>query len=206
MTWIYVLCGILIFFIWLFTRRIHIEVGFVDKPFAVFRFLFLKLSLPLEKSVEEQKEAAKKDGHIKKGTAKDKKEKKAKEPLPKKTISEYIEIFTDALKDIVLKLKKYLYLEKYILKANIATDDAAKTAIIYGTVSGAAGTLWKLISSIKRRTKKPGRIYSEVTPDFISETMDFYADIAISIRIWQILALGTTALQVYKKLKKNNVR
>ena len=37
---------------------------------------------------------------------------------------------TDALKELVHKLKKYLFLEKYIIKADIGTDDAAKTAIL----------------------------------------------------------------------------
>lgn len=203
MTWLYIVGGILAFFVWIFTRRLHIGVGFIEKPFVFVRILIFKLSLPLEKAPEAHDQPKEKQPQKE---VKEKKKKKPKEPLPKKTASEYIEIFTDALKDIVHKLKKYLYLEKYILKVNIATDDAAKTAILYGATSGAAGSLWVLINSIKRRTKKRGAIYSEVKPDFISETMDFYADIEISIRLWQILALGTTALGVYNKLKKKTVR
>ena len=44
----------------------------------------------------------------------------------------------------------------------------------------------------------------EAPADFIAEQTDFYADIELSIRLWQILSLGMTALGVYKKLKSDS--
>ena len=202
MTALCIIGGVLLFFVWLFTRKLHIGAGFADDPFLYVRILFLKLGLPPEKSAHTEENP--KEQTTEKGRKKKAKKEKEKAALPKKAVGEYITIFTDALKELVRKLKKYLFLEKYIIKADIGTDDAAKTAILYGAASNAAAQLWMLVCSLKRRTRNPKLIYTEIKPDFIAEQTDFYADIELSIRLWQILSLGMTALGVYKKLKSDS--
>ena len=202
MTALCIIGGVLLFFVWLFTRKLHIGAGFADNPFLYVRILFLKLRLPPEKAAHTEENP--KEQTTEKGRKKKVKKEKEKAALPKKTVGEYITIFTDALKELVHKLKKYLFLEKYIIKADIGTDDAAKTAILYGAASNAAAQLWMLVCSLKRRTRNPKLIYTEIKPDFIAEQTDFYADIELSIRLWQILSLGMTALGVYKKLKSDS--
>ncbi len=202
MTALCIIGGVLLFFVWLFTRKLHIGAGFADDPFLYVRILFLKLRLPPEKSAHTEENP--KEQTTEKGRKKKAKKEKEKAALPKKAVGEYITIFTDALKELVHKLKKYLFLEKYIIKADIGTDDAAKTAILYGAASNAAAQLWMLVCSLKRRTRNPKLIYTEIKPDFIAEQTDFYADIELSIRLWQILSLGMTALGVYKKLKSDS--
>lgn len=202
MTALCIIGGVLLFFVWLFTRKLHIGAGFADDPFLYVRILFLKLRLPPEKAAHTEENP--KEQTTEKGRKKKAKKEKEKAALPKKAVGEYITIFTDALKELVHKLKKYLFLEKYIIKADIGTDDAAKTAILYGAASNAAAQLWMLVCSLKRRTRNPKLIYTEIKPDFIAEQTDFYADIEFSIRLWQILSLGMTALGVYKKLKSDS--
>ena len=202
MTALCIIGGVLLFFVWLFTRTLHIGAGFADDPFLYVRILFLKLRLPPEKAAHTEENP--KEQTTEKGRKKKAKKEKEKAALPKKAVGEYITIFTDALKELVHKLKKYLFLEKYIIKADIGTDDAAKTAILYGAASNAAAQLWMLVCSLKRRTRNPKLIYTEIKPDFIAEQTDFYADIELSIRLWQILSLGMTALGVYKKLKSDS--
>lgn len=202
MTALCIIGGVLLFFVWLFTRKLHIGAGFADDPFLYVRILFLKLRLPPEKAAHTEENP--KEQTTEKGRKKKAKKEKEKAALPKKAVGEYITIFTDALKELVHKLKKYLFLEKYIIKADIGTDDAAKTAILYGAASNAAAQLWILVCSLKRRTRNPKLIYTEIKPDFIAEQTDFYADIELSIRLWQILSLGMTALGVYKKLKSDS--
>lgn len=202
MTALCIIGGVLLFFVWLFTRKLHIGAGFADNPFLYVRILFLKLRLPPEKAAHTEENP--KEQTTEKGRKKKAKKEKEKAALPKKAVGEYITIFTDALKELVHKLKKYLFLEKYIIKADIGTDDAAKTAILYGAASNAAAQLWMLVCSLKRRTRNPKLIYTEIKPDFIAEQTNFYADIELSIRLWQILSLGMTALGVYKKLKSDS--
>ena len=202
MTALCIIGGVLLFFVWLFTRKLHIGAGFADNPFLYVRILFLKLKLLPEKAAHTEENP--KEQTTEKGRKKKAKKEMEKAALPKKAVGEYITIFTDALKELVHKLKKYLFLEKYIIKADIGTDDAAKTAILYGAASNAAAQLWMLVCSLKRRTRNPKLIYTEIKPDFIAEQTDFYADIELSIRLWQILSLGMTALGVYKKLKSDS--
>ena len=50
MTALCIIGGVLLFFVWLFTRKLHIGAGFADDPFLYVRILFLKLRLPPEKA------------------------------------------------------------------------------------------------------------------------------------------------------------
>ena len=117
MTALCIIGGVLLFFVWLFTRKLHIGAGFADDPFLYVRILFLKLRLPPEKAAHTEENP--KEQTTEKGRKKKAKKEKEKAALPKKAVGEYITIFTDALKELVHKLKKYLFLEKYIISKGI---------------------------------------------------------------------------------------
>ena len=69
MTALCIIGGVLLFFVWLFTRKLHIGAGFADNPFLYVRILFLKLKLPPEKAAhteENPKEQTTEKGRKKK--------------------------------------------------------------------------------------------------------------------------------------------
>lgn len=112
-----------------------------------------------------------------------------------------VPMIRETVAEIAKKLKKHLKIEKYILKINVATDDPAKTGILYGAVSASAASLAVYIDSLKHVSKKKGRVLTEVTPDFISEKPDIFVDISLSVRVWQALSLLGSLLGGYKKYK-----
>ncbi len=128
----------------------------------------------------------------------------AKKPKTEKEsgvpFKELFPIIRETVSSLAKKLKKHLKIEKYILRINVASDDPAKTAILYGAVSASAASLQTYIDTLNISTKK-GRIYTEVKPDFISEKTDILVDIALSVRVWQGLSILLPLITGYKKYK-----
>ncbi|MEG1742665.1 MAG: DUF2953 domain-containing protein [Clostridia bacterium] len=188
MTALYIIIGVLLLIFLLLLTKIRVNLLYCDDFSVALKVLFFKYKLEQQEPQDEQK-----------------KEKKTKK-IKKKKISaqknlsfrEIIEKLKDIIFKLIKKAGKYIFLEKYIVKAQIASDDPAKTAILYGAACGAAGSLWALIDSLKHKTKNPKMLITELKPDFISEKSDFYINIEFSIRIWQTLVLALIALKAVK--------
>ena len=88
------------------------------------------------------------------------------------------------------------------LKVNVACEDPAQTAALYGLISGQAAVLTRAVLAL-RHSKRRGDVYCEVTPDFLSESFDFMIDAAFGLRVWQGAALGITALRGFLKIRKS---
>jgi hypothetical protein len=117
----------------------------------------------------------------------------------------------DIVKELTEKSGRYLKLEEYRVKVLVATDDPAKTGVLYGAVSGILGGISVLVDRLKRRTRKKGKIYTEVKPDFLAEEPEVYIRIALSMRVWQMFSIGITAskgflkyLSLQKEFAKDN--
>ncbi len=197
MIWLYILLGILALVSWVFTRKIKICLGYCQKPFFSVKLLFVGFNV-LENG-EKASKSGKKETKTKRKKAK--KSKKEEEKDKEIAVSYYIKLFTNAISEIVLRLRKHLFLEKYILKIDLATDDPSKTALLYPAVCTAAASLWAVVDRINRKSKNKDDFYTEIKPDFYCEKTDFYVDIMLSIRVWQALSLGFTLLDIFNKVK-----
>ena len=82
----------------------------------------------------------------------------------------------------------------------VATSDAAKTAILYGVVSGAAACLVDLLDEITNlsRIKKSSII---IEPDFVSEKSNISINITLSISVFGALRTLVKTLFRYIRLK-----
>ncbi|MEG2003356.1 MAG: DUF2953 domain-containing protein [Clostridia bacterium] len=195
MTALYIIIGVLLLIFLLLLTKIRVNLLYCDDFSVALKVLFFKYKLEQQEPQDEDTQ----------NFDKQKKEKKTKK-IKKKKISaqknlsfrEIIEKLKDIIFKLIKKAGKYIFLEKYIVKAQIASDDPAKTAILYGAACGAAGSLWALIDSLKHKTKNPKMLITELKPDFISEKSDFYINIEFSIRIWQTLVLALIALKAVK--------
>ena len=194
MTALYIIGGVLLFLLLILAVKIGIRVTYCESPVLTVRVLFIRKSVSAERFAAGEKPE-------KPEKKKEKKKKKEKPPAEEKSVSDKMEIVKNALARIISQCRRYLFLERCILKARIASDDPAKTALLYGASCSAAGTLFALTNGMKRRSHKKNRFLTEIKPDFISEKPDFFADVELSIRVWQALLLGITALKTYKKLK-----
>jgi len=92
-------------------------------------------------------------------------------------------------------VRRRFRIDKLVLRYTAATDDAAKTAILYGA---ACGTVSVVLSSIGRRFRLKNKEIS-IDTDFNSTEHTIYVKGIISIAIWEILYI--TVVFGYKIIK-----
>lgn len=138
------------------------------------------------------------------GAAHKKKKKKKKEKGKGKAFSarEALPIALDTVGKLLRRTRRWLYCGRFVLKVNVACEDPAQTAALYGLISGQAAALTRAILAL-RHSRRRGDVFCEVTPDFLSESFDFMIDAAFGLRVWQGAALGITALRGFLKIRKS---
>lgn len=178
MTTLYVLLGIIAFFVVLFSTKFVITVHYEDDIALSVGWLFLKFNIlpKKEKNDKPQKEKKKKK-------PKDKKEEKSKsevvkEPKKKKKdnifvrfynnrgVSGVVELLKNAAKALggmYKRIGRAFTFEELYISLDVGAGDSAETAIKYGKVCSAAFPAMGLIVSTMRVKK-----YSiQINPDFI---------------------------------------
>lgn len=140
MTFLYIILGIVSFFILILSVPLHITVGYDDKIRVSVRYLFIKLNLlPLkEKHKKEEKPKEKKPEKEKKPKDSAPKEKKPNPLLEMVKANGYDGMMT-VLSNLVRILKIYggklfksVVFDEIYFYTCVATGDAASTAIKYG--------------------------------------------------------------------------
>ncbi|HPE95779.1 MAG TPA: DUF2953 domain-containing protein, partial [Bacillota bacterium] len=95
------------------------------------------------------------------------------------------------VREVVVRVEKnffrYIKVDSYDFDITVATDDAAKTAILYGAVSSSVFSLAQELYSKKARRKDPKRFSVRVVPDFSAAESTAVISITASLRIWQAL-------------------
>lgn len=190
MTALYIILGIIAFFVVLLSIKLCVTVHYEDDVELSVKWLFLNIKILPKKEKEEKK----------KKESKPKKEKKPKEeseiikePKKKKQdnmfvrfyknrgVSGVVQLLKDAAKAVGGMFKRigraFLFEELYI-SLTVGTGDSAETAIKYGKTCSAAFPAMGLIVSTMRVKK-----YSiEINPDFINGSNCAKLHTKISVR------------------------
>ncbi len=173
----------------------------------------LNLSDSMQMSKEEAEEFTKKKK--KKKAAKPKKKTAEKQEKPPKytekpALTEIITAFKDLAVGILTRFARHIKLEELRLRVLAASDDAAKTALEYGSFCAAAGMIQTAAEALPRTN--PKKVNIAVECDFLADTPEFDAEIRVSIRIWRLVWMALFAakplmealelLKAYKHFKK----
>lgn len=180
------------------------------------------VTLDLGKSMKEAKEEAeeyakekkKKKKKKKKAAEKEEKPKEKKEKPPKYTekpsLTTIITAFKDLAVGILTRFAKHIKLEELRLRVLVASEDAAKTALEYGSLCTAAGMVQTAAEALPRTN--PKKVNISVECDFLAEKPEIDAEICVSIRIWRLVWMALFAakplmealslLKAYKYFKK----
>ncbi len=197
MTALYVISALLALLLLISLIRIRLYFSYYgDGPMLCIRVLFFKLSVPLGGLSAEGHKQAKKGHEGAKG------EKRAKKASAE-SVREGVSVIKDAVFDLCGKFKRYIRLEKYVLKISVGTDDPAKTAVVYGALSGAAAALHSLALSLKTPPFKKAEVFTEYRPDFYADRTYAAVDIGFSLRVWQALACLAAGVKYIGRFKKN---
>lgn len=199
MTGLWIVLGIFLFFFLLFSVPFHITVGLQENVSVMIRILFLKIPIfPRPKSTKKKpKDKKKSDQKQKKKEKKPKKEKKKKEknkddqkekPKKKIDIVFWVRLLLDVVTALFKKLGQHFKIRVYAYEICVASEDAAKTAVMYGTVQALSETLFlRLGKAINFKIVKnaPFGVYV----NFLEEKPKANVKIDFSISINDIFAI-----------------
>ena len=199
MTALYITAGILLLLAALLLVRVQVGVSYIGDLRVELRLGPLRLDLTPEPA-----EPAAPEAEAPSGAAHKKKKKKKKEKGKGKAFSarEALPVALDTVGKLLRRTRRWLYCGRFVLKVNVACEDSAQTAALYGLISGQAAALTRAILAL-RHSRRRGDVFCEVTPDFLSESCDFMIDAAFGLRVWQGAALGITALRGFLKIRKS---
>lgn len=221
MTWLIVLLSV-IFVFWLIGMiSARLVLAYSDTLTLYLKFLFFKIKIVptppkkvslrkyslkrYKKSIEKERKKQAKKGKKKENTS-DKHKVAAKERSSKsenkRTASDILELVNTILavvKKLLASFGKHLKIKTVRLRITVATEDAAKTAVVYGAVCQAVSYIMELLYNITGFTvSKSGEV--TVEPDFTAEKSSADIKVVFKLRVWHVLAmLAAGALAFIKK-------
>lgn len=210
MTAIYVLLSIILLITLLLSTKIRfkidsrnddLKIGLFVSAFKIFSYpknekRRVRLSDYSPKKLKKRKERAER--------LKAKKEKKKE----KKTLSEYHEkkkplsFYLGFLKSNLLKILKYFRIDLKRVNIVVSTDDAAKTALLYGTISQSTAYIIEILDKITN-LKKTKKTEISVLADFTSGKTTVDVKAVLSLRVFHIIkVLFSLLTEMIKNLKE----
>ena len=196
----YILLAISALIFLVLALRVNINIRYENELTVYLRVLFVRIKLFPQKS--KKFNAKKYEEKLKKNQDKPsvKLKEKSEADKEKAELSETISIITDTVKVFFKAFSKHLHVKLAKIHVTVATPDAAKTAILYGAVSGAAACLLDLLDEITNLDKvKNSSIVIE--PDFVAQKSDVRINITLSISILGALITLVKTLLKYINLK-----
>ncbi len=195
MTAVWILCGIAALAVLILIIKLSVRIEYCGGLYITVGVAFIRVTRGATRG--KKTEGAEQPPEPQDQTEEESQEEKVSVPL-----KDLLPLARETVSKVFEKTKKHVKLERYVLKINVATGDPASTGILYGAVCAAAGPLLALALSARRKTRKKGAVYTEITPDFISDSPDIMLDIAFSTRVWRGLCMMTPLLKGYRNYRK----
>lgn len=151
---------------------------FTDKKYR--KLLEKKKLRETKKQKKKQKKSAKKAG-----SKQMKKAEKLSEKHNKRSLLENIELIRLLIAVVTGRFTKHLRIKLTKIKLVIASDDAAKTAVLYGAASGGVACILEMLDNITN-VKYTSDAEVSVDADFLAVKPTADVKIEISLRVWHL--------------------
>lgn len=210
MTALWILLGIFLFFFFLFAVPIHVIVGLSDEVSAAVRILCFKIKLfprpkrpkkkpkpprnPKKHAQKLAKKKAKKDRKdlekAEKKAAKkaEKKAKKASEPKKKRDIVGLVKLLLKIVGAFVRSFPKHFKIRVHSYEIIVASDDAAKTAVMFGGVYALSQKLFNDLNRWKNFKIKRNALL-RIDTDYLAEKPRANVKLEFILSIGGVLAM-----------------
>ena len=154
------------------------------------------------KSPADQQKAARKKREKQKQKKLKKEQKKkqiaAGEPIP--NLLENLQMIFSLLKAAYRAVRGKLRLRAYRFHIRVATGDAAQTAILYGTVTGAAALILQWMDECLIPIRRDcGDM--QIVADYLAQKPEADIDIRLSIRFYRAIGIAIAMLAAFRKEK-----
>ena len=207
----------------LLSTKVLLHIRYEESLTVYLRVLFVKIRLyPSKKekkkyphSMSKRKAQRIKDSLKKKqkGEPKKKKKRKSKEKEKEKEPKEapdlisILSIITSFVKSFLRLFAGSVRIRSSRLHIVVAAEDAADTAIAYGTLTQAVNLLFPMLDGIKTFKHLPRGKELSVRADFLSDTPKIDADVELYIRVGSALkAVCLAAIRAFKGAVKRQLR
>ena len=216
MTGLWIALGIFLFFFFVFIIPIHVTVGLTDSISVMIRILFLKIPiLPKDKKkkkkkkkTKEKKKKPKKEKEKKPEDEGEKKKKKKKRKITANDIVALVRMLLNVVAALFKRLGRNFKIRIHAYEICVASDEAAKTAVMYGAVKSLSETIFlRLQDSINFKIVKnaPVGVYA----DFLETKFKANVKIDFSISIAGVFgilfaAIGEAIRSLIKMLLRKN--
>ena len=207
MTTLLVIFAILFFFVLLFTLPVHLTVSLCEDVRVAARVLFVKIPIFPTKGRKEKKPKKKEKSKRKLASSDTKKaktqKKKEARPKQKRDIKALVKLLLKIVTAVLKKIPKHVRVRVHAYEISVATGDAAKTALLYGTVRGLSENIFALLEStanFKIKKKASVGIYA----DFLGEKSKANDKLDFIINLWGIFAWLLAAGIAFIKSKNQN--
>ena len=130
---------------------------------------------------------------------------KEAEKAKKLSISDILALIKAVLGTLVSRFRKHFRIKITRIRINVATGDAAKTAVMYGAISGGVAAILEILDrAMNVSYAKPEDYDVDVTADFLGEKITADLKIAFSIKVWHVFdILFRTAFSALSTFVKN---
>ncbi|MCI5537146.1 MAG: DUF2953 domain-containing protein [Oscillospiraceae bacterium] len=185
---LYIILGIILFFIAVLSIRFRVYLNYDKKIESYAQWLFIKIPLYPRPEKKPKKEKKKKDGGKKEETEEEKKEEPPKKKKDNILLTFYnnegldgiISILSSlitALDKVSRRITHCFVLNLFILDATVARGDAAETAITYGKYSS---VIFPLAGDIISRCNVK-KYDINISPDFLADKGDCQLEIDMAV-------------------------
>ena len=219
MTALIVILSIALLIALLLSTKVLLHIRYEESLTVYLRVLFVKIRLyPSEKEKKKyphsmsKRKAQKIKNSLKKkqkGEPKKKKKRKSKEKEPKEApdLISILSIITSFVKSFLRLFAGSVRIRSSRLHIVVAAEDAADTAIAYGTLTQAVNLLFPMLDGIKTFKHLPRGKELSVRADFLSDTPKIDADVELYIRVGSALkAVCLAAIRAFKGAVKRQLR
>lgn len=221
MTALIVILSIALLIALLLSTKVLLQIRYDDSLTVYLRVLFVKIRLyPSKKekkryphSMSKRKAQRIKDSLKKKQKGEPKKKKKRKskekekEPKEAPDLISILSIITSFVKSFLRLFAGSVRIRSSRLHIVVAAEDAADTAIAYGTLTQAVNLLFPMLDGIKTFKHLPRGKELSVRADFLSDTPKIDADVELYIRVGSALkAVCLAAIRAFKGAVKRQLR
>lgn len=217
MVFLYILLGILLFFSLIMFIPVKLGIQYKEKAELYLKILFVKIKLSprkkkvnlkkyshhamekarkkkIKQQIKKEKKLAKKNAARSKANTKEKKVSKLRDIFTHPTdIPAFLTDVYDIISTVTGKFSKRLKIKIVNFNVNLGSDNAAKTAILYGAVCAGINTLITVLVHHTRYNENDNDNIS-VIPDFTSEKTVCDIHLQISLRPGQVFTFLFSAL------------
>lgn len=193
--------------------RIKIVIKYTEDLIVYVKILFFKIKLVPKKEKKlklsdythkklDKKEKKQKAKELKKEKKKAEKAeaKKAESKEDKPGILETLGLIKNLVAAFFKYFFKYLRIDLSKINITVASEDAAKTAIMYGAISQSVAYIVEILDNTVNMKKKKDTEVS-VAADFVAEKLSADIHIAFSLLVWQVLDIVFRLAVKYIKTK-----